>query len=383
LRQKSLGEGLQITNDRNFYTIFREQISGLEFIRNNRELYDQGLFISLDAYKHAVFLDFREVQDDERRQYYQLTEYLNGRGVPSIDEAQREIFLQPIHTPFNELVNSGQLQWLIDNRASQDDEYLKANETVFCEVEDKVVNLLSGIKERTGASGDPYAIAKETSENVQVLLQFPILKSLIKNPRSRKYKAALKYIDTGLPNQPAFHKGDHIAWCTLLNWIFTHNLGKIINQQDYVDISRAWIDEWNLGKNIANTLKSIGISEEISWRSVGIIKILINQQDWYDAQIPKKQRAYIVLQSWLRDNEFQQFLGVNRYQDVLWFNREAFQEILWWMYLASLIKTCRNLDQSELVSQEIIDQYDVINRLLKSANESGYQVEELLESVKN
>jgi len=38
-------------------------------------------------------------------------------------------------------------------------------------------------------------------------------------------------------------------------------------------------------------------------------------------------RAYQVLQSLLRDNEVQRFLQVNRYQDVLWFNGEAFEEL--------------------------------------------------------
>ena len=383
LRQKSLGEGLNLLNDDRFYTIFRDHVSGLEYIRNNKELHDQGLFVALDAYKYSVFLDFREVQDDNWRQYNQLTEYLNGRGVPSIDEALQEIFLQPIHTPFNELVNPGQLQWLIDNRALKDNVQAKVNESVFNEVEDKAIKLLNGIKEHSSGTGDSLTIGRKIREEVFALLQIPVLQERFPKPRSRKYKAALKYIDSGLSNQPDFHQGASLAWGTLLSWIFTHSLGEMVSNKDYAGISRTWIGEWLLGKIIANTLINMGLSEHVSWRSLGIIKLLNSHQDWYDGQIPKKQRAYHALQSWLRDNELQQFLGVNRYQDVLWFNSESFQELLWWMFLISLVKTSPKMGQSDLGAQEIITQYEVITELLKAAEESGYQVEGLLEAVKN
>ncbi len=383
LRQKTLGEGLGLSNDPNVYTIFRDHVSGLEFIRNNKDFFDQGLYIALDAYKYAVFLDFREVKDDSWRRYHQLTEYLDGRGVPSIDEVLREIFLQSIHLPFNELVNPGQLQWLIDNRAQLTDELLTTDEALFSEVEAKTIKLLYGIREHTGGAADVGAIAREISEDIQVVLGLPILVRLFPKPRSRMDNAALAYIDTGLINYPKFHLGDTFVWSTLLCWIFIHNIGSMVNEQDYATISRAWIDEWLLGKIIANTLKKMGLSDEISWRSVGIIKILISHQDWFDTKISKDQFAYYILRSWLRDNEFQGFLGINRYQDILWFNKEAFQEILWWMYLASLIKTCQKMDQPEVISQEIIAQYEVILELLKAAEESSYQVETILEALKH
>jgi len=78
LVQKSLGEGLNLSDDNGYYTIFRDQVSGLEFIRNNRELHDKGLYVELEAYKYQVFLNFREVQDNDWHQYAQLASYLGG-----------------------------------------------------------------------------------------------------------------------------------------------------------------------------------------------------------------------------------------------------------------------------------------------------------------
>src|SRR4029077_3667595 len=68
----------------------------------------------LGAYKCQVFLDFRQVRDDPVHQYAQLTGFLAGRGVPSIEEALKELFLQPIHYPFKELVNADLFRRLHD-----------------------------------------------------------------------------------------------------------------------------------------------------------------------------------------------------------------------------------------------------------------------------
>ena len=81
-----------------------------------KELHEKGLYIELEAYKCQVFTSFRQVQDNEWHQYANLAGYLNGRGVPNIDEAMKEIFLQPIHQAFRELVNAGFFRWVISNR---------------------------------------------------------------------------------------------------------------------------------------------------------------------------------------------------------------------------------------------------------------------------
>ncbi|MGH2594106.1 MAG: alpha-amylase family glycosyl hydrolase, partial [Anaerolineae bacterium] len=105
LAQRNLGEGLGLRPGESDYTIFRDHVSGLEYIRDTQGLFEKGLYVELGAYEHHVFLDFREVRDNEWRQYAHLTSYLNGRGVPSIDEALHEIFLQPVHYPFKELAS--------------------------------------------------------------------------------------------------------------------------------------------------------------------------------------------------------------------------------------------------------------------------------------
>src|SRR5262249_50106345 len=104
LMRKSLGEALGLHRGHDHFSIFRDQITGLEYIRNNGELWEKGLYVELSAYKYHVFLGFRQLKDNEWHQYAHLAAYLDGRGVPSMDEALKEVFFQAVHVPFKELV---------------------------------------------------------------------------------------------------------------------------------------------------------------------------------------------------------------------------------------------------------------------------------------
>ena len=169
LEISSLAEELGLSRDANTYTIFRDHRSGLEYIHSNQELWEKGLYLELDAYQYHVFMNFREVQDEPLLPYSQCCESLNGRGVPDIEEAIKEILLQPIHIPFRELVNAGQMRWLIDNRLTGAAlEETKAQ--VLAEVEEKALTLLEAIQETMAGSGDAAEIAgKIRSETASAL----------------------------------------------------------------------------------------------------------------------------------------------------------------------------------------------------------------------
>ncbi len=59
--QKSLADGLGLPTGEQDYAIFRDSMSGQEYIRSCRELSERGLYVELQAYKCHVFLDWRFV----------------------------------------------------------------------------------------------------------------------------------------------------------------------------------------------------------------------------------------------------------------------------------------------------------------------------------
>jgi glycosidase len=379
LTQKNLGEGLELHADENYFYIFRDHLSGLEYIRNGKSLCEQGLYVELGAYKRHVFLNWREVQDGEWHQYAHLTAYLDGRGVPSIDEALREIFLQPIHAAFKELVNAGMFHRLLAARVSEPGGLLDLE--LMSEVEHRAVNLLSEVKRVTGGAGDEAAIAQEIRQELEAILQLPVLESRFSLPKSRKYRSAVKLLNTYLDE-------DALTWGSLFGWCFVHSWGKLLGEASYEQQSRSWMDEWLLGKIIAGVLQDLGLDEASAWRGVAIVKLLTAHTRWFEMELPRPKRAYQVVQAILGDDEIQRLLQVNRYQGVLWFNKEAFGRLLWWMLALAVIEETSVTHQIEPqrpaleVAQAVVEHYDIVKKLQQAEKKSGYQVEKLLEAAK-
>lgn len=345
--QRTLGAGLGLHDDPHYFCLFRDHVTGLEYIRNSKELCENGLYVELDAYKCHVFLDWREVPDNEWHQYAQLTAYLNGRGVPGIEEALRELFLQPIHGPFRELVNAGYLRRLIDNGVTEPTG--RVDTGVVAETERRALILLREIQNFTGGNGDPEAIAQEIGRKLLMIYDLRFTPEM---------------------------------WGTLLGWLFTHALGKIVTPTDLAAQSRSWLDEWQLGKLLAGALQELGLDEAAAWWAVGTVKILISHQQWFELEATGKDRAYQVLTSWLKDSEVQHFLQVNRYRGVLWFNHESFGQLLGWMMAVAAIQIGADpgLTEEE-AAEKLATCRQVIKKLRQAEEVSGFQVVRLLEAV--
>jgi hypothetical protein len=370
LSHRNLGQGLGLHADADHYCIFRDQLSNLEYIRSSRELCQSGLYVELGAYKYHVFLEFREVQDNEWHQYAHLTSYLNGRGVPSIEEALQETLLRPVHYPFKDLVNAESFRRLMNARITKPDVQLDAQ--LLDEIEAKTAHLLREIKGFTGDGTDEGLIVQEIRRKLEAILQLPVLDSRFPGAGAEEYNLASQYLSEGLSDHPGL-------WGSALGWLFVHSLGKILHETGFEGQSRSWIDEWLLGKIIASTLCDLGLDEATSWRAVAVIKILTTHQRWLEVRSSEAKGAYGVLESWLKDSDVQGFLQVNRYQGVLWFNQESFEELSWWMLLlaAIVISADPHIPPSEVV-EEIFARYDIVQQLLQAQEQSEYQVERLL-----
>jgi glycosidase len=396
LAQKQLGEGLGLTNDNDTYCIYRDPINDLEYIRNNKEIHENGLYIELEAYKCQVFMSFREVQDNEWHQYASLTSYLNGHGVPSIDDAMKELFLQPIHQAYRELVNPGYFRWVISNRIGSEsvlENHLTTQEDIVAllnEAENKSKRLLEEIKNITHGEGEIPLIADSMIQCLNSSLYLPAFSSKNPLPRSRKYLQAMKYLDGGTKNISPWRKGDAYTWGVLLGWLATSSMGKVISEYDFEEISRSWIDEWMLSKILVSTLNNLGLDDRSSWQATILIKLLISHHSWWTKLTahPKNSdlnTAYHLLTKIFSDNDAQIFLGVNRHQDILWFNKESYEDLLWWLFIIASVEISNQYTQihkNNEVGKIILHCFEMITLLVEKAEVSGYKVEKFLDLLK-
>ena len=381
LAQKTIGEGLALPNDPNLYVIFRDPMRGLEFIRNCAEIHNSGLYVELGAYQYRVYLDFRVIEDNAWKHHAQLTAYLNGAGVPDIEDALQEIFLQPVHRAYRELINAGSLSWLMAHHSEAAAEYDATRPQALAEAETKLGALLGEIQRYTSAApGDVEALAGEILQDLKKLLTLP----QIGKSRREELQPATSFLLEGKGTSPALGSFEPPVWGVLLTWAITRKLGKLLDAspEGSAEQSRSWIDEWMLSKIIRQALLDLGADEGRAERLTGLTRLLTGQQNWYNPQIPLEGRAYQSLQGLLRDGLVQRYIGENRFQDVLWFNQESFEELLWWLFAIALVDLqpaeVEGESETSPMVKAIADLYGVVETLAKAEAASGYQVEKLL-----
>jgi hypothetical protein len=374
LIQKDLGEGLGLHDDQDFFCIFRDNGVGLEYIRHSREFCAKGLYVELDAFKYHVFIDFREVRDTPWRHYAQIAEGLNGRGVPSIEEALKEMLLQPLQHAFKELVNGEMFRHLMERRVTQPQAQL--DQDFLEEIEKKIIHLLQEAKRFSEGGEDEMAIGREIRRKLEAILYLPILTSRYPRFQPKGVQAAAEYLHKRLTDSTA-------TWATLFGWVFVHALGKVVSQKDFAEQSRTWIDEWILGKTIFGVLRGLGLEEDAAGRSMTVIKMLTSQQRWFEAKSLDQKQADATLELLLKDEDLRRFLQINQYQDAWWFNKEAFGEMLWWlMIVAALTIGSDPLRPVHAVIEELERCYSMIQEWQQAEEKSEYQVEKLLSALK-
>ncbi len=374
LNQKDLGEGLRLHNDPAYFCIFKDHVSGLEYIRNSKELCEKGLYVELGAYKYHVFLDFREIRDNLWGHYAQIESLLNGRGVPSIEEAFKEILLYPLHHALEELIHPHTFQRLIEARITQPPGQL--DQELIEEIERKMTCLLREVKQFSGGREDEGRIVKEIRQKLEAILYLPIIASRYPRLQPKGVQAAVEYLHRGMTDS-------RYLWVTLFSWLFVHALAKVAHPGDFSTQSRIWIEEWGLGQIILKALRDSGLDEASAWKSLTVVKLLTGYQRWFETTPSDPSRSYTILESLFKDGEARQFLGVNQYHEIWWFNKEAFEEMLWWlMMVAALAIGSDPLRPVNAVVRELENGYSMIQTWQKAEEQSDYQVEKLLDALR-
>ena len=368
LIQRQLGEGLGLQDNPNTFCLFRDHVSGLQYIRNSKELCEKGLYVELGAYQYHVFLDFREVQDNQWHHYEQLNQLLSGKGVFDIQEALIEILLPPLHNAFRELVNADTFRHLKEARISKTNEPLDKN--LVDEVEGKVINFLNQAKTLSGRREDEPSLAREIKQKLEAILYLPAITSRFQVFQPRGVRAVAEHLHQKLTDGTS-------SWETLFAWLLVHPIGKMVNLEGSSEQSRHWIMSWRLDHILVQALMDSGLDEKAAWKSVTLIQILIRYQRWFE-----EETVYRVIENLLNDTEVQQFLGVNQYENILWFNKEAFEELLWWMMLTAAVEIGFDpLRPAKDVVKGLERCWSIIKTLDEAKRQSGYQLEKLLSAL--
>ncbi|MEM9292285.1 MAG: alpha-amylase family glycosyl hydrolase [Acidobacteriota bacterium] len=167
LVRQTLGESFDLDPIPGHYVIFRDQVSGLEYIREARELWSRGLYVELGPYQTQVLMDFSEILAEPGEAWRRLAEALRGRGVPSLAEARDKILVQPVQGPVQSLLSASLVRQLL---AARDLDSAQRGE-LLDQVEQRYGELLRQIRPLLGgAPGAAEASAGEAAEEDAIAL---------------------------------------------------------------------------------------------------------------------------------------------------------------------------------------------------------------------
>ncbi len=360
LIQRSLGEGLDLTLDKSFYTVFRNTLNNMEYLRRNTEIYDKGLYVELNAYQSLVFMDINEIKDNEMGHYGQLYNFLDGKGVPSVANALQDLFYKPIHVTLTNLItNEGIEQYLENNKEIT---LLKHD---F--VQNEIKKFLEASKEIIITSQSLIKLEKSITQTIRSLILFDskmVNLTLTSNE--------LREIHSIFPSS----YNDRLI---MLFWVLCSSLGKV--KEDFTnpeEMSRSLIDEWGIGRLIVSLFRDEEPNQ--SQLRVSLIKILTLQQNWYKNLDVGTKEEINAIRSLLTNPEIQSFIRVNRYQNIIWFNRENFQILLNWLVSTAMLTQISSEDKKAVnKSKYIKDLLELRKRWIKCAERAEFRLSNFLD----
>jgi hypothetical protein len=241
-------------------------------------------------------------------------------------------------------------------------------QTLLDEIEQKAVTFLREARKQAHGTDDETDIAKEIRMKLETVLRLPVLANRYPWTISKGEETVADYLQKNLNDTP-------MLWGTLWGWLLVHALGKV---KSFAKWSETWIEGWRLGPIIANALIHSGVEESSAWRSVSLIKLLTHHQHWWKSKTSDQNPAYQVLDSLLKDEEVQRFLQVNRHNGILWFNRESFEELLFWLMLVAAVNISSDpLLSTTRVVEEVENCYAMLQKFQEAERKSDYQLEKL------
>ncbi|MFZ3070342.1 MAG: alpha-amylase family glycosyl hydrolase [Anaerolineaceae bacterium] len=369
LETRTVADALQLKGGSQSFVIFREYISKLEYIRSVQEIREKGLYFSLNAYSHHVFMDFREVQG---REYEELNAHLNGRGVPNLDVAKREIMLGPILQPLERLINQANLSEL--SSLGKDPASLE-------EFQALLHTNLEWLKQASVAARSVYPHDDRLDKDASLKVEC-CLKQII---HLAHYDERLGLTGSHLVPQFAQALGSQLAEdprteYVLLIWAFLSNLIGPASNEGCAKVNRAVSEEEPLTNIVIETLKQLGYGDYEAYKASQAIKWMITNTSWMD-ELPEVEPTAL-LDQWLLDEQFNAYIEVNEYNHILWFNKEKFENMLWYMRMAATVSHgCQPTVSAIEQVEKIIMSETVFEQLTQALEDSNYQLNQLQENL--
>ena len=355
LISSSLINALEINKNERFFLIFRDQVTGLEYIRANKTLHDDGFFTQLNGYQYHAFVEFREIEDFDGL-YCEVCNFLNGKGVPGIEEVIQQILVKSVHLALKKNYN----QQLISDFYEL--ETLNQNLDLY---RNNHKDFLSSIKDYLNLNFSLNSTIREFDTTIKIY-QF-----LISSKSKFEY---LEKIQTKIIKNLKIPDNQLIFFA----WLLLQGIGTVHSKEDWEKQSRSMIDELFLNKIIDEV--QLPKQNLDSGSLCNIVMILTEYQRWFEKikglDISWKEQIKL----FLSDFNVRSFVNINRYNDVLWFNKESMYILIEWLETVACFNIMKvNYPSMENISSELKQLYEIIAFIYNGIENSEYKLHKFLD----
>jgi glycosidase len=364
LVRTTLGDGLRLPGGDGLWVVFRDAISGLEYLRSCRELRSDGFFFDLDGYRLHCFQEFRETAEDKDHPWHELAVHLDGQGVRSIDDALGQWRMTKILQPFRRMLSSENMK-----RLASDDEREEAVVELLEVARNEVATLLDAALSVTGSEGGKTIAQVESRILTKLESVLELARHVRRTVKGRGGDEGWEVALTGALSDP-------VTWMTLVAWVLVRHLGEVDAGDSCPEMARERYTDWFLGSALVDLIIALDRSEDEARRGALAVDLMIETVGWR-SKVKGLEGIGPALTEIVGDEKGQEYLRVNSHADVLWFRREAFEELLRWMILAWVSEGI--VEDSEGAPATIATSSAVWETLVSAAEGSGFRVAEFLE----
>jgi glycosidase len=369
IQQLDLHNILGLTQEHNRYVLLREHNQGLWFIRKSEDIIQSGLYVELGGYQKQVFLDIHEVQDNEMGHFGRLHHELDGRGVPDIDEALKDIFLGPLYEAFHSIVNK---ETFLEMKEFTN-HVTPPSEEFWTDMANRLSYFFEKAKEYSQGQGNVQDSVQCTLGSLKAAISLGQAPQFFE--KDKKVKPVLDILKARL-EEPS-----DLPYAFFIKGLFSC-LGSVVSQKDHLFLSRSLIDDWLLDRKTTRVLIEVGLGWDEAHHLMNMAKFMIANQQWFDKSLGKeKALPGILLTNLLTDREFQTMIGENRFEGTLYFNKEGFEYVKWWLSASAFMGLLKQDAKAEALAADVKLLHSVISAWDKAVELSEYKVEGLMDQL--
>ncbi|MDP4116063.1 MAG: alpha-amylase family glycosyl hydrolase [Bacteroidota bacterium] len=371
LRSIKFADALEIKNDYKYFYILKDTKTGLEYLYNGNDLSENGLFVTLSGYQYHVFTQFREVYD-AHGEYENLSLILSGKGVPSVDYALKKLNLAPLHNAVEILYNPEFLLPLEHYLFIASLHQLESTEPPIAFLKD-LDNLLSQLNYK-GFLGkeENYVLSdiRKSLSGIRTIHEYLFLYHDKKN--DPKWLKHLKITNKFISKDNLLH---------LISLILPLVIFKKEYFKEYLFSEYKLFDDLLLDNVLFESFERIGNNYEYLYSDLHLLKILIYNYDKLVSNskmisgklIKKKTITNALLTFIAEDMEARNYLIVNEYQGVKYFNKERLEYLLDWFVFINLAEN--NTGKIDDFTAKLKCFYSIVSELKEKAFDNNYKFE--------